>query len=165
MNIKNLILPTIKASIEAGLAIIEIYNQDFEVEEKADKSPLTLADKRSHEIIVSHLIPFDLPVLSEEGKSIDYEIRKQWDYFWIVDPLDGTKEFVKRNDEFTVNIALVKQNKPVMGVIYVPVFASVFRTVPLSAPQLGACFAIGSIVFIAIEAEKWVRVRRRITIE
>ncbi len=126
MNIKNLILPTIKASIEAGLAIIEVYNQDFEVEEKEDKSPLTLADKRSHDIIVSHLLPFDLPVLSEEGKSIDYEIRKQWDYFWIVDPLDGTKEFIKRNDEFTVNIALVKENKPVMGVIYVPVLRQLY---------------------------------------
>ena len=126
MNIKNLLLPVIAASLEAGVAILEVYHQDFEVEEKEDKSPLTLADKRSHEIIVSHLLPFDMPILSEEGKSIDYEIRKQWDYFWIVDTLDGTKEFIKRNDEFTVNIALVKENKPVLGVIYVPVLRQLY---------------------------------------
>ena len=126
MNTKNLLLPVIAASVEAGFAILEVYHQEFEVEEKEDKSPLTLADKRSHEIIVSHLLPFDMPILSEEGESIGYEIRKQWDYFWIVDPLDGTKEFVKRNDEFTVNIALVKANKPVLGVIYVPVFRQLY---------------------------------------
>lgn len=126
MNITNLILPTIVASVEAGLAILEVYSQDFAVEEKEDKSPLTLADKRSHEIILSHLTPFDIPVLSEEGKAIDYHVRNQWDYLWIVDPLDGTKEFVKRNDEFTVNIALVKENKPIMGVIYVPVLKQLY---------------------------------------
>ncbi|MDA3898032.1 MAG: 3'(2'),5'-bisphosphate nucleotidase CysQ [Desulfobacteraceae bacterium] len=126
MNIKNLIFPAIKASVAAGFAILEVYNQDFEVEEKEDKSPLTLADKRSHEIITSHLTPLHFPILSEEGKSIEYEIRKQWDYFWIVDPLDGTKEFIKKNDEFTVNIALVKENKPVMGVIYVPVLRQLY---------------------------------------
>jgi len=126
MNIKNLILPVVVAAVEAGFAILEVYNQDFEVEEKEDKSPLTLADKRSHQIIMSHLLPLGLPVLSEEGKSFEYEVRKQWDYFWIVDPLDGTKEFIKKNDEFTVNIALVKENKPVMGVIYVPVFKQLY---------------------------------------
>lgn len=126
MNIKNLILPTIVASVEAGFAILEVYNQDFAVEEKEDKSPLTLADKRSHEIIMSHLTLFDIPVLSEEGKAIDYHVRKKWDYFWMVDPLDGTKEFIKRNDEFTVNIALVKENKPIMGVIYVPVLKQLY---------------------------------------
>ncbi len=126
MNIKNLILPAIVASVEAGFAILEVYNQDFAVEEKEDKSPLTLADKRSHEIIMSRLSSLGIPVLSEEGKSIDYHVRKQWEYFWMVDPLDGTKEFVKRNDEFTVNIALVHENKPVMGVIYVPVLKQLY---------------------------------------
>ena len=130
--------PAIKASVAAGVAVLEVYHQDFEVEEKEDKSPLTLADKRSHEIIVSHLLPFDMPILSEEGKSIDYEIRKQWDYFWIVDPLDGTKEFVKRNDEFTVNIALVKENKPVMGIIYVPVLRQLY----FAAKDFGAFLMI-----------------------
>jgi len=134
MNIKNFLLPVIAASLEAGSAILDVYNQDFTVEEKEDKSPLTLADKRSHEIIMSRLVPLGLPVLSEEGKRIDYEIRKQWGYFWIVDPLDGTKEFIKRNDEFTVNIALVKENSPVLGVIYVPVFRQLY----FAAKDLGA---------------------------
>ncbi len=121
-----MILPAIVAAVDAGAAILEVYNQDFDVEEKKDKSPLTLADIRSHEIITSHLTPHDIPLLSEEGKSIDYHVRKQWDYLWIVDPLDGTKEFVKKNDEFTVNIALVKENTPVMGVIYVPVLRQLY---------------------------------------
>ncbi len=126
MNIKNLILPAIVAAVEAGDAILDVYQQAFDVEEKEDKSPLTIADKKSHEIISTHLAPLDLPVLSEEGKSIDYSVRKQWTYFWIVDPLDGTKEFIKRNDEFTVNIALVNKNKPVMGVIFVPVLKQLY---------------------------------------
>ena len=124
--------------MEAGLAILEVYNQDFVVEEKEDKSPLTLADKRSHEIIMSHLTPFDIPVLSEEGKSIDYHVRKQWNYLWIVDPLDGTKEFIKKNDEFTVNIALVKENTPVMGVIYVPVLKQLY----FAAKDFGAYLVV-----------------------
>ena len=126
MKIENLILPAIVASVEAGAAILEVYHQDFAVEEKADKSPLTLADKRSHGIIMAQLAPLNLPVLSEEGRSIDYEVRKQWDDFWMVDPLDGTKEFIKKNDEFTVNIALIRKNRPVMGVIYVPVLRQLY---------------------------------------
>ncbi|MDA8402990.1 MAG: 3'(2'),5'-bisphosphate nucleotidase CysQ [Desulfobacteraceae bacterium] len=100
---------------------MEVYRQpDFGVEEKSDKSPLTLADKKAHETIVAHLSEFGIPVLSEEGRSIDYETRKHWPYLWMVDPLDGTKEFIKRNGEFTVNIALIRDQAPVLGVIYVP---------------------------------------------
>lgn len=121
MNIQEYLLPSIIAAVEAGIAILEVYNQDFEVEEKSDKSPLTHADKRSHEIITSHLTRLNIPILSEEGKTIDYAQRKAWEYLWIVDPLDGTKEFIKRNGEFTVNIALVYKHTPVLGVIYVPV--------------------------------------------
>ncbi|MBL0712152.1 MAG: 3'(2'),5'-bisphosphate nucleotidase CysQ [Desulfosarcina sp.] len=109
------------ASLEAGQAILEVYQSDFAVEQKADKSPLTLADRRSHEIIVSPLEKMDHPILSEEGKSIPYEERRQWNTFWLIDPLDGTKEFIKRNGEFTVNIALIDNQRPVLGVIYVPV--------------------------------------------
>ena len=122
----KLILTTILAAKRAGEAILEVYGSDFEVEQKDDKSPLTLADKRSHEIIMDVLgqtITVNnstVPVLSEEGKEIPYDERKKWEYFWLVDPLDGTKEFVKRNGEFTVNIALVKHGKPLLGVIYVP---------------------------------------------
>ena len=126
MDLKTLLLPVIIAAVDAGDAIIDIYHQDFDVEEKNDKSPLTIADKKSHEIITARLSSFDFPILSEEGKSIDYSLRKQWEYFWIVDPLDGTKEFIKRNDEFTVNIALVKKNMPVMGVIFVPVLKQLY---------------------------------------
>ena len=105
MNFNQLLLKSIKASIEAGNAILDVYH----------------SDKRSHEIIVNSLKEFDIPILSEEGKNIPYKERRNWDTLWIVDPLDGTKEFIKRNDEFTVNIALVKESKPVLGVIFIPI--------------------------------------------
>ena len=117
---KNLEI-AIEASIDAGKVVIEVYDTEFKVEIKGDKSPLTEADKRANDIINSFLIPTGIPIISEENKQIDYKIRKNWDTCWIVDPVDGTKEFVKRNGEFTVNIALVKQGKPILGVIYVPV--------------------------------------------
>jgi 3'(2'), 5'-bisphosphate nucleotidase len=107
---------------EAGNAIMQIYNQDFEVEYKEDSSPLTLADKKANDIIEDGLnqLSIKLPILSEEGKETPYKDRKHWEYFWLVDPLDGTKEFVKKNDEFTVNIALIHKNSPVLGVVYAP---------------------------------------------
>jgi 3'(2'), 5'-bisphosphate nucleotidase len=111
----------VKAAIEAGEAILQIYTQDFEVEFKADESPLTAADKASHEIIVEALENTPYPVLSEESGEITYEERKGWNTYWLVDPLDGTKEFIKKNGEFTVNIALIKDGAPVLGVVYVPV--------------------------------------------
>ena len=120
MNLKNLLLLSINAAINAGKEIMNIYSTDFIVENKKDDSPLTLADKKSNSIIELALKNTRIPYLSEEGKSITYEERKDWEYLWIIDPLDGTKEFVKRNGEFTVNIALIKNNKPILGVIYVP---------------------------------------------
>ena len=121
MNDKIAILNSIYAAIEAGQAILEVYHSaDFEVEKKADTSPLTLADRRAHEVIMQHLSLFDIPVLSEEGKNIPYDERKNWNTFWLVDPLDGTKEFIKKNGEFTVNIAMISGNKPVAGVVFVP---------------------------------------------
>ena len=118
---EQLLLIAMEAAIQAGRAVLEVYDTDFEVEHKADDSPLTLADRRSHHIIVAHLSPTSLPVLSEEGREMPYAERKNWRTFWLLDPLDGTKEFVKRNGEFTVNIALIRDGRPVMGVIYVPV--------------------------------------------
>ena len=118
------LLCAIKAALQAGEDIMKVYQDplsDFEVEKKADNSPLTIADKKSHQRIVSFLEQMPYPILSEEGKQIDYTIRKEWNELWIVDPLDGTKEFIKRNGEFTVNIAWVKNSVPVLGVIYVPV--------------------------------------------
>ncbi len=108
---------------EAGDAIMAIYgSDDFSVEYKDDKSPLTAADKASHEVIMAGLKKHfpDIPILSEEGADIPYAVRKEWQRFWLVDPLDGTKEFIKRNGEFTVNIALVDGGLPVLGVVYVP---------------------------------------------
>lgn len=117
----KLLKTAISASLKAGKEILKIYNTDFEVEFKTDESPLTLADKNANEIIMSFLSKTEIPVLSEEGREIFYEERKHWSKLWIVDPLDGTKEFVKRNDEFTVNIALIKHQIPIMGVVYAPV--------------------------------------------
>jgi len=116
---------------EAGGGIMEVYEGDFEVEKKADNSPLTLADKKSNAIIISRLKALhpDIPFISEENKLVDYAIRKEWEYFWLIDPLDGTKEFIKRNGEFTVNIALVHLNKPVLGVIYIPDSAATYYAI------------------------------------
>ncbi|MEZ4792879.1 MAG: 3'(2'),5'-bisphosphate nucleotidase CysQ [Gelidibacter sp.] len=111
----------IKAALEAGEVIMKIYDTPFDVELKEDKSPLTEADKQANHIITAHLKTTGIPIISEESKQIDYSIRKNWNLCWVVDPVDGTKEFVKRNGEFTVNIALVSNQKPVLGVIYVPV--------------------------------------------
>ena len=115
------LLTPIHAAVDAGKAILDIYHTDFTVTHKDDDSPLTLADQRSHEIIVNRLNAFDIPVLSEEGNRPPFNKRKNWDVLWIVDPLDGTKEFLNRNGEFTVNIAMVENGKPISGVIYVPV--------------------------------------------
>jgi 3'(2'), 5'-bisphosphate nucleotidase len=102
---------------------MEIYTKDFFIEYKEDNSPLTQADKKANEIICSALGALypNIPILSEENKIIDYDERKDWEYYWCIDPLDGTKEFIKRNGEFTVNIALIYKNTPVLGVVYAPV--------------------------------------------
>ncbi len=117
----RVVITALRAAVLAGQAIMEVYHTDFSVEQKSDNSPLTLADRRAHDIITKRLVPMGIPVLSEEGKNIPYAERKMWEMLWIVDPLDGTKEFIKRNDEFTVNIALVQRQVPIFGVIYVPV--------------------------------------------
>jgi 3'(2'), 5'-bisphosphate nucleotidase len=118
-----LLAEAIIAAKSAGSAILKIYATAFSVEHKEDRSPLTAADRSSHEIISGHLgaLKISLPLLSEEGRDIPYAERKSWEYYWLVDPLDGTKEFIKKNGEFTVNIALMHRDRPVMGVIYVPV--------------------------------------------
>lgn len=107
----------------AGAAIMEVYQGGYTVVQKQDESPLTCADRVSHEVIVGLLADRfpDIPVLSEEGADIPFEVRTQWRRFWLVDPLDGTKEFIKRNGEFTVNIALIEDGVSVLGVVYVPV--------------------------------------------
>ena len=113
----------IRISRAAGEAILEVYGTEFSVDVKDDSSPLTEADRKANEVIVSALTAAypDIPVISEETKTLEYSERKDWEYFWLVDPLDGTKEFVKRNGEFTVNIALIHRDTPVMGFVYQPV--------------------------------------------
>ncbi len=112
----------IQAALKAGDVIMEVYNSDdFEVESKSDDSPLTKADKQANDVINSFLLTTNIPIISEENKQIAYQERKNWNRCWVVDPVDGTKEFIKRNGEFTVNIALVQDELPLLGVIYVPV--------------------------------------------
>ncbi len=118
----KLLLKAIYAAVSAGRQILDVYHSEFHVDFKADNSPLTLADRRAHKAIVECLgTETDIPILSEEGREIPYDVRKQWSRLWVVDPLDGTKEFIKRNDEFTVNIALVEVGRPVLGVVFLPV--------------------------------------------
>ncbi len=119
----------LKIAKDAGEAILEVYNsEDFSVEIKSDNSPLTRADNDAHKVIVKALQELypEIPLMSEEGISIPYDSRKDWEYYWCIDPLDGTKEFIKRNDEFTVNIALIHRNRPVLGIIFAPVLDTYF---------------------------------------
>jgi len=116
----------ILASIKGGDKILEVYDTDFDVSYKGDDSPLTVADQKANKTIVETLEPLGIEMISEENKNKTYDERKHWGQCWIIDPLDGTKEFVKRNGEFTVNIALIEHQKPVFGVIYVPVTKELF---------------------------------------
>ena len=120
---KSLIDPVVALATAAGQAILEVYASDFEVQSKDDNSPLTQADLASHHCIVAGLesLTPGMPIISEESGLPEFEERSQWDRYWLIDPLDGTKEFVNRNGEFTVNIALIDHQQPVFGVVYVPV--------------------------------------------
>ena len=123
----NLLHLAVEAALAAGIEIMEIYESgEFDVQLKGDESPLTRADVASHRAIVQRLESTGIPVLSEEGRSISFEERGQWPSLWIVDPIDGTKEFIKRNGEFTVNIALVEGGTPVLGVVFVPAKQELF---------------------------------------
>ena len=125
MTTNNLSEEVKRIAVEAGEAILTVYSDEsqFDTITKDDKSPLTKADRLANEIIVTALakLPENYPIISEENKLLPYPDRKDYEYFWLVDPLDGTKEFIKRNGEFTVNIALVLRDRPVFGVVYVPV--------------------------------------------
>ncbi len=114
---------------EAGDAILKIYKKDFTVEYKDDKSPLTEADTKANEIICTKLEKLypNIPIMSEENKQTDYTVRKNWKYYWCIDPIDGTKEFIKKNGEFTVNIALIHKDTPVLGVVYAPAIDEMYK--------------------------------------
>ncbi len=127
---EKLLLDAVHASLRAGEEIIKVYDsEDYDVQLKKDKSPVTLADRQSDNLIKKMLAPAGIPYFSEESEKAPYEERTKWERYWLVDPLDGTKEFIKRNGEFTVNIALIEDQTPVMGVIYVPVQKQLFFAV------------------------------------
>jgi len=136
---------------QAGEKILEVYNTEFAVEEKDDKSPLTAADMASNAAIVAGLraLTPDIPVLTEESASIPYTERAAWRTYWLIDPLDGTKEFIKRNGEFTVNIALIDEGVPVLGVVHVPV----------SGVTYAACEGQGAVKAVPGEGDKPIHVR------
>lgn len=132
MNLTILVEEVIKISIKAGVEILKIYNEKkFEVQYKSDDSPLTIADEISNKIITDALLKLtpQIPIISEEGAAIPYSERQHFEYFWLVDPLDGTKEFVSRTDDFAVNIALVHHGRPILGVVYVPCTEGVYFAV------------------------------------
>jgi 3'(2'), 5'-bisphosphate nucleotidase len=113
---------------KAGDAIMKIYKKDFNIDYKEDNSPLTQADIKANDIICNNLKKLypNIPIMSEENKQVEYEVRKNWEYYWCIDPIDGTKEFIKKNGEFTVNIALIYKNIPVLGVVYAPVIDKMY---------------------------------------
>lgn len=126
-HLSGLLHQSVRAALQAGAAIMNIYrSESLRIEKKEDDSPLTNADEAAHRIISKALDTGSFPVLSEEGSQISYDSRKHWKELWLVDPLDGTREFLEENGEFTVNIALIKNNLPVIGVVYAPALETLF---------------------------------------
>lgn len=125
-NFTHLLVLAINSAFKAGIIQKDIYSKDFDIEYKSDNSPVTNADKLSNEVIKDTLKIFDYPYLSEEDLEIDYNIRKKWNYYWIIDPLDGTKEFIKKNGEFSINIAFAQGNKVIFGVVYAPISGEIY---------------------------------------
>ena len=123
MDLEKLIEPIAALAVAAGNSILEVYATDFDVQNKSDESPLTQADLASHKVIAAGLAQLtpDIPIISEEDGLPEFDVRGRWQRYWLIDPLDGTKEFVNRNGEFTVNIALIDSNRPIFGVVHVPV--------------------------------------------
>lgn len=150
-----LLVAAYNAAIRAGAKIMEIYTRydDFFVSLKADSTPITIADKEAHTLIKNYLNATRIPLLSEEGRDLFFDERRGWDLFWMVDPLDGTDEFIKRNGEFTVNIALMVDNKPYLGVIYIPTSETLYFSDPDRGsfcktgvkPEMGAGYTISEI--------------------
>lgn len=137
MNYQSLLIEVIGISREAGAAILEVYDREEEIDviTKDNDSPLTEADLAAHRIIVDQLRELTpaLPILSEESKAVSWQERQNWQTYWLVDPLDGTKEFISRNGEFTVNIALIDNGRPLLGVVYVPVMDILYYGSPEGA--------------------------------
>ncbi|WP_417530904.1 3'(2'),5'-bisphosphate nucleotidase CysQ family protein, partial [Marinobacter lipolyticus] len=128
MHYSSILPDVIKIADQASERVLHIYQSDFKVDYKADQSPITAADLASHEVIVQGLrsLTPDTPILSEEGASIPWEERKHWHRFWLIDPIDGTRDFTQRTGEFTVNIALIEDGEPVLGVVIAPALKEAF---------------------------------------
>jgi 3'(2'), 5'-bisphosphate nucleotidase len=142
-DINHLLLLSMQSSFMAGKAIMQVYGKDhLVVRIKKDFSPLTIADQAAHEVLMTYLEKTQIPVISEEGIPLDYSVRENWDFFWLVDPLDGTKEFLKRNGEFTVNIALIKNRLPLLGVVYAPATGNLYY----GSPEIGS-FLLNTNIF------------------
>lgn len=158
--LEQLVDPVVAIATRAGAAILDIYSTDFGVEAKEDESPLTQADMAAHRSIIAGLeaLTPDVPVLSEEAGLPEFEVRRQWQRYWLVDPLDGTREFVKRNGEFTVNIALVEKHCPVLGVVHVPVSGKTYLGVAGAGSELRSETGERRAIGVAIESASPVRV-------
>ena len=158
--LEQLVDPVVAIATRAGAAILEIYSTDFGVEAKEDESPLTQADMAAHRSIIAGLeaLTPDIPVLSEEAGLPEFEVRRQWQRYWLVDPLDGTREFVKRNGEFTVNIALIEEHCPVLGVVHVPVSGKTYLGVAGVGSELRSENGERRAIGVAIESSSPVRV-------
>ena len=160
MNIQHLVEPVVSLAISAGRAILDVYETDFEVAAKDDESPLTRADMAAHQRIVAGLreLTPDIPVISEEGGLPEFEARREWLRYWLVDPLDGTREFVSRNGEFTVNIALIEDHRPVLGVVHVPVMHKTYIGCTGAGAELRDADGTRTAIRVAIESASPVRV-------
>jgi len=160
MDVKDLVEPVVTLSHEAGDAILSIYDTDFDVEHKDDDSPLTRADLASHRTLVAGLksLTPEVPVVSEESGLPPFSERSRWQLYWLVDPLDGTKEFVNRNGEFTVNVALIRDGRPIFGVVYVPVAKTTYIGCEGRGAERRDADGVGEPISVAIESENPVRV-------
>lgn len=156
------VLQLVDIAHKAGDEIMKVYATDFPVEIKGDKSPLTEADKRSNAVIINGLTALypQIPYISEETKLTPYSERKDWKLYWLIDPLDGTKEFIKKNGEFTVNIALIEQGKPVIGVVYAPATKKTY----VGVEGFGTVMATGAGEFIRIENHVSYKQKQRVKV-
>ena len=160
MDLQQLVEPVVATATRAGAAILKVYATDFGVEAKDDESPLTQADMAAHRSIMTDLkqLTPDIPIVSEESGLPEFEVRRQWQRYWLVDPLDGTREFVKRNGEFTVNIALIEEHRPVLGVVHVPVSGKTYIGVAGRGSELRLPDGVTRAISVAIESASPVRV-------
>lgn len=160
MNPDELVEPAVQVAAEAGKQVLEVYETAFDVSAKDDDSPLTKADLASHHTIVERLTELtpEVPILSEEGGLPDFEVRRGWRRYWLIDPLDGTREFVKRNGEFTVNIALIEDHRPILGIVHVPVMGRTYVGCSGRGAEVRAADGSRTTIAVAIESASPVRV-------